>query len=314
MNEVKATIRRLKNSKAPGFDGIHNSLLKRLPHSGLVYVHTIVNSCVKLSYFPNSWKHAKVIALRKPGKDPSDRNNYRPISLLSKVLERMIANRIHNHLEDEEILPPYQEGYRRGRSTAHQLNRMVSHIKTGLANKQSTGLILANVQKAFDSVWHDGLTVKMIRFGFPPYIVKLTHSFLSQRSFQVVTNDKISPFHAVPFGVPEGSCLSPVLYNIYTADQPDIDPCYRALYADDTALFVSSSKRAEITIPLRNAYLTQLRYFRKWKISLKVTKTIAAFFTRRRTREIPRRPLRINNNNIQWSNDPVKYLGLMFDK
>lgn len=72
--------------------------------------------------------------------------------------------------------------------------------------------------------------------------------------------------------------------------------------------------RAEITIPLRNAMQRQTNYFRKWKISINIDKTQAAFFTKRRTREIPRRPLRVSGSNIRWSDEPVRYLGLMLDK
>lgn len=259
----------------------------------------------------------KVIALGKPGKDPTDANNYRPISLLSslsKVFERILVSRVYNHLDDNDILPPEQEGFRRGRSTTHQLDRIVSHAKSALSNKQSTGLVLADVRKAFDSVWHDGLVHKMIHLQFPAHIIRLTHSFLEQRSFHVTVDGKSSPRHPIPFGVPQGSCFSPILYNVYTSDQPVLAHCNRALYTDDTALFASSSLRAKTTIPLRNAAETQINYLRKWKISISVDKTVAAFFTRRRTREIPRRPLRVNGSNVAWSAEPVKYLGLLLDK
>lgn len=317
LNETKMTIQQLKTSKSPGFDRMHNSLLKRLPHVGMIYVNFIMNCCFKLCYFPTDWKHAKVIALKKPGKDSRNPANYRPISLLSslsKVLERILVARINDHLEENNILPDEQGGFRKGRSTVHQLKTITSHVKSNLTIKKSTGIILADIQKAFDSVWHDGLVYKMIQLNFPSYIIRIVNCFLRNRTFQVELNNKLSAVHDVPFGVPQGSCMSPALYNIFTADQPSLENCNRALYADDTALFTSSALRSEITIPLRNAFERQISYFRKWKISININKTQIAFFTKRRTREIPRRPLRISNTSVRWSSDPVKYLGLLLDK
>lgn len=149
----------------------------------------------------------------------------------------------------------------------------------------------------------------MLQFNFPSHIIRIVNCFLRNRTFQVTLCNKLSTVHEAPFGVPQGSCMSPVLYNIFTADQPSLENCNLALFADDTALFTSSLRRADITIPLRNAFEGQISYYRKWKISINIDKTQAAFFTKRRTREIPRRPLRINNSNVNWSKDPVKYLG-----
>lgn len=316
-DEIVNVIKKLKNSKAPGNDRIHNSLLKHLPHVGLVYVRFIVACCFKLNYFPKAWKHARVIPINKPGKDARKADSYRPISLLSslsKVLEKIIATQIMKHVDENNILPAEQGGFRKGHSTTHQLRKIMNHVRTGFQARKSTGMILADIEKAYDKVWHDGLLSKMIDMNFPEHIIRIMNSFMKDRSFQVTILDKSSAIHFIPFGLPQGSCISPFLYNIYTSDQPPLTNCERVLFADDTALFTSSTMRAEITIPLRNALQDQIRYFRKWKISLNVGKTQAAFLSRRRTREIPRRPLRVNNSSIRWTDEPVRYLGVLFDK
>lgn len=101
---------------------------------------------------------------------------------------------------------------------------------------KSTGIILLDIEKAFDSVWHDGLIHKLVKFGFPIYIVKLVKSFLEDRMFSVSINGTLSAPKNIPAGAPQGSVLSPTLYNIFIADMPIPLNCELALYVDDTAL------------------------------------------------------------------------------
>lgn len=112
--EVAQNIRRLKSSKAPGMDEIRNILLKKLPPLGFVYLALIFNACLRLSYFPTQWKHAKVIGIKKPNKLPSDPASYRPLSLLSKLgklFERIILERLTKHLSDNNIIPEQQHAW-----------------------------------------------------------------------------------------------------------------------------------------------------------------------------------------------------------
>ena len=317
LNEVTQIVSQLKNTKAPGFDEIQSTLIKHLPPIGFIIMTLIFNSCLTLSYFPKIWKLAKVISIRKPGKPPSAPTSYRPISLLSilsKILERIILVRLKNHLQDNNIIPEVQHGFRENRSTVTQLNRLTNHIKNGLTNKLSTGLILLDIEKAFDRVWHKGLLFKLITTNAPKYIIKIIRSFLESRSFQVVVQGSKSATHNINFGVPQGSVLSPTLYSIYTYDLPVNTHCSIALFADDTALFSSSRFAKTIIKALEKTAKELQRYFNKWKIKLNESKTQAIFFTRRRTKQIPRRPFHMNNADVEWEASTVKYLGLVLDK
>lgn len=165
--EISEMARKLKNPKAPGFDKVNNRLIKMLPPIGFIYLAMIINSCFHHAYFPQSWKHAKMIAIRKPGKPAQSPSSYRPISLLSslsKLLERVILKRLNAHLNINHIIPPQQHGFRQLHSTSTQLHRITSHIKSTLRGRlsQSTGLVSLDIQKAFDSVWHNGLIYKLI--------------------------------------------------------------------------------------------------------------------------------------------------------
>ncbi|GBN06449.1 putative RNA-directed DNA polymerase from transposon X-element [Araneus ventricosus] len=157
--------------KAPGIDGISNKMIRNLPFlTQLRYIH-IVNHIFKLLHFPSTWKTAIIIPILKPGKDPSDPTNYRPISLLptlSKITEHFILIQLNDYLNSKNLLIPFQFGFKPKLSTTHQLLRAVEHITAGFQHKFHTGAVFLDIQKAFDRVWIQGLTYKMINMEIPP--------------------------------------------------------------------------------------------------------------------------------------------------
>lgn len=107
-------------------------------------------------------------------------------------------------------------------------------------------MILLDIEKEYDRVWHKGLLFKLIKIRTPQYITKIIASFLSNRSFHVKVLNKTSANVAIEFGVPRGAVLSPTLYNVYTHDILIPDNCEIAIYADDTALYKSSRYAQQI--------------------------------------------------------------------
>lgn len=190
-SEVKSIISNFKTSKSPGFDQIQNVLLKKLPVRMIILLTIIINGCINIGYFPDVFKCAKVV----PGKNQNLCSGYRPISLLSclgKIFERIISNRINNFVSINNILPAEQFGFRTQYSTTHQVCRIKNIIDQNKSAKRSTGMVLLDIEKAFDSIWHDGLLYKMHLFGFPNYILKLIKSFNSNRSFRVSIGNSLS--------------------------------------------------------------------------------------------------------------------------
>lgn len=316
-NEIKSIIKNLKPKKSPGSDGITNRSLKHLSKKCLVFLSHLFNNCFEICYFPQEWKISQIVALPKPNKNHSDPSNYRPISLLSslsKIYEKIILNRLNIFIEDNEILPDEQFGFRSNHSTTQQLSRVVKHIKSNFNTKKSTGMVVMDIEKAFDSIWHDGLLHKMINLNIPVQIVKIIKSFLSNRSFFVKIKKIVSKSHQIPAGVPQGSSLSPVLYNLFTCDFPTFEDVEIALFADDTAIYSSHTFPNEIINNLESCVATLITYFTRWKIKVNISKTQTIFFTKRRAlRYLPQRNINFNNIELNWKTD-IKYLGLTLDK
>lgn len=314
--EIVSILKNLKTAKAPGNDQIPNIILKNLPSKIIVYLVFIFNACLKTSYFPSQWKIANVISIPKATKDLSNPYNYRPISLLStlsKVFERLVLQRINEHISRYNCIPNSQFGFRSQHSTTHQLVRVTNTIKNGFNNQLSTGIILFDCEKAFDTVWHEGLLHKLLLLNFPIYLIKIIQSFLTNRKFQVSFKQYKSNIHNIPAGVPQGSCISPTLYNLFISDLPIHLNCETALFADDLAIYCSAIDPAEIIVNLQQYSDEIIKYYQSWRLKLNYNKTQSAFFTKRRARRyLPDQDIVVNNININWSNS-VKYLGVTLD-
>lgn len=247
--ELKTIIKNLKSTKAPGVDGIQNTLLKKLSCKSIVLLTKILNGCLKIGYFPASYKIAKVLPIAKPGKDPKLTTSYRPISLLSclgKLFERVILARILRSAEENGIVAKEQFGFRAQHSTVHQVRRITKLIRSNKRRRLSTGMVLLDIEKAFDSVWHNGLIYKLDNANIPKYLTKLIQSFVSNRQFHVTVNGKVSTTRSIPAGLPQGSVLSPILYSIYTSDFKKPKYCEIGYYADDTSIICTGKLTSAI--------------------------------------------------------------------
>jgi hypothetical protein len=157
--------------KAREIDDIPNECLQRRP---LVHLTQLINHCLRLTYFPTSWKEAK--ALPKRGKDPKFPQNLRSISLLpstGKFFETIVLEIIQRHIGGRNLLNANQFGFRERHDTTMQCVRLADHVTLNLNNKMSTAAVFLDIAKAFDSTWHHGLLYKLSKLNFPTNIIKL---------------------------------------------------------------------------------------------------------------------------------------------
>lgn len=310
-SQIRKLLKKLKPRKAPGIDGLANCLLKNVSQKCLVLMTKIFNGCLMLGYYPSCWKIAKMIAIKKPGKDESSPSSYRPISLLpslGKLFESIILMRLRK--ATDHLLISEQFGFRRNHSTTHQLARVAEHIVHGMNQGKCTGMILLDIEKAFDSVWIEGLLHKLIVNNVPLSLVKLIQSYLVNRSFSVYIGDIKSSPKCTPAGVPQGSILGPYLFTLFINDMPKQPHTHLAIYADDTASYTTSEDCDLVIGRLQLSLELLCNFFIKWKLKLNSNKTECIMFSKKRS--VPTRTIKIDNFSIPWSRQ-VKYLGTIFD-
>lgn len=315
-NEIKNIIRHMKPFKSPGSDSIQNILLKKLPPKAIEWIAHTINACIKFNYWPLSFKTAKIIPILKPGKPASDAHSYRPISLLNamgKILEKVIYNRLMDFIEDNHLLPESQFGIRRGHSTTHQAMRIKKFIESNKRRKWSTGVVLLDIEKAFDSIWHDGLIYKLVKLKLPTFLIRMINAFIRNRKFVVHVNNATSADITMTAGLAQGTCISPILYSLFIADMPKQKSTELALYADDTSAYTAAKQSNVIIKRLAQSLHSLQQYFSKWKIKINTSKTQAILFPfDNKRRRIPSTILKHGNQTIELQNT-VNYLGIHFD-
>nr|XP_034826944.1 uncharacterized protein LOC117984436 [Maniola hyperantus] len=313
--ELRKAVFRLPKRKAPGYDGIPIAAIQQLPKRGLVALTRLFNGILRTAHFPDSWKSGKVITIPKPGKDRRLPGSYRPITLLphiAKLFERLLLRRLAPHTSPRAE----QFGFRSNHSTTLQLARGLNFIASEKNRGYCTVGVFLDIEKAFDRVWHAGLLAKLLSTNLPPAIVRLVASFLEGRSFRVSVEGVDSQLRPIRAGVPQGSCLSPCLYAVYTDDIPTLAEHLRegeedvllSLYADDSAYLTSSYHQIVAINRLQRLLDLLPEWLDKWRMAVNVGKTAAILFGARQ----PYRQLRLRGQDIEWQTS-VRYLGCHID-
>ena len=255
-----------------------------------------------------------MVAIPKPAKPVGDPKSYRSISLLCvvyKILERLIYARVEPLIDP--LLPKEQVGFRRGKSTVDQVVLLTQNIEDSFEAKKKAVAVFIDLTSAYDTVWHRGLTCKLLRLLPDKHMVRVIMELVRNRSFILTTGDnKQSRLRRLKNGVPQRSVLAPLLFTIYTYDLPSMIS-RKFAYADDLALLHSSGNWKDLEGTLRQDMSTFSAYLQTWGLKLSHTKTVTAAF-HLNNREA-KRELKVYSNGrlLPFCPTPT-YLGVKLDR
>ena len=216
-------------------------MIKHLTHKFRVQLLKLYNATLSSGYMPLPFKSAITILIPKK-EDTRDPKNFRPIALLeilAKIYESIVYRRLKWYLEDNGLLDQSQFGFRAGRSTHHVINILLNYIQTNKRRGRNVILVSKDVEKAFDTVWHEGLIYKVFRaphLNLPTLTCKLIHSYLTNRSIKIKHANKLSTPFTPKAGVPQGSVLAPLFYILYLNDPGNDRPSIKRNEFNTTTL------------------------------------------------------------------------------
>ena len=238
-NEVLKQIKLLRNDCSTGPDEIPSKFIKASGDNIASPLTHIINSCIEKRVFPDAWKTARVHPIPKVD-TPLSPSDYRPISILptlSKIYKRIILTQLSEFIESKSIYAQTQSGFRKGHSCSSLLVKLKNDITKAMNRGEITIAIAADYSKAFDTVHYTKLLQLLKSLGLSNDFLKIIHSYLTNRNQYVQVDDTKSSTKSIYFGVPQGSILGPVLFNLYVSDLSSILENHSLQYADDTTFY-----------------------------------------------------------------------------
>nr|XP_037270093.1 uncharacterized protein LOC119161630 [Rhipicephalus microplus] len=251
MLKLEYALQHANTRSAPGADGVCVAHLRNMP---LEYKHALLkefNTVWDTGILPSTWKFSVVKPIPKPGKPPHTLSNLRPISLTScvcKVMESMVNTRLMWYLEDRDLLAPTMYGFRAGLSTQDVLLRLKEDVLDS-NSVHPRAVVAVDIRKAFDGVPHSTIMTKARALGIKGKMYNFIAGFLEGRSYQVEIGQDASTVRTNHVGVPQGSVISPTLFNIAMYQLPrrlaNVPGLKHAVYADDVTVWTHQGSVGE---------------------------------------------------------------------
>jgi hypothetical protein len=311
--DLNSALRNMKCGKAAGLDEIYPEFIRNMGPHAKEWLVQFMNETLRTGKLPKLWKHSKVVAILKPGKDGSSANHYRPISLLCipyKLLERLILQRISTSID--AVIPIEQAGFRAGRDCTEQVLALTSNIEAGFQRGLKFSAAFIDLSAAYDTVWRKGLLTKLAEAIPCRKIMNLLNNMLASRYIRVSLGGRISRIKVLNNGLPQGSVLAPVLFNLYVHDIPQTDSLLFQ-YADDIALLAGSKDLDTGARTLERDLEKLSTYFRNWRLKPNPNKTEVTTFHLNNRQSNSKINVHFEGVLLNHTDHP-KYLGVTLDR
>ena len=312
-HEVWALLRSLDGKRSTGEDQIPPKLVHLAADELTAPLTFAINSCLQNQRFPDKGKRAAVCPLDKGEENRTAEKNFRPVSVLntfSKIYEKVMKQQLIVYLDT--TLSVFIGAYRKAYGTQHVLIRLLEDWKTKLDNNYIVGALLMDLSKAFDCIPHDLLIAKLNAYGADENALVLIYSYLKRRKQSVRINNTYSSFQTILSGVPQGSVLGPILFNVYLNDLfLFIKQATLYNYADDNTLACFSKTLPDLVRTLEAEAGVALDWLKENYMIANPSKFHALLIKKDQTTTSGER-ISIQGKTIK-SEDSVKLLGIQLD-
>jgi hypothetical protein len=328
-SEIADALAQTSNQSALGKSGHSYKLIKWTWEATPEWIITLFNSCLLTGYHPKAWKAAIIAVVPKQGRtDYSLPKNYRPIALLEclgKLLEKVVAKRVHHDIGAFALVPTNQFGSRPHSSTIHAGLALTHDIALAHAHGGCCGSLQFDIQGFFDNINHGRLTHCFRLLGFAEEICKWLTSFLADRSVQLRLNGTTSDPIDILVGAPQGSPISPILSVIYTSLLLCIANKWASanmyMYVDDGNILAWGPSYCLVTNSLISHYTDCLGFLKRAGLTIESSKTEVIYYSLTCSRPHIHGPrpssitLPTDNNGtiVIPSSENVRYLGLFIN-
>ena len=274
--EVIRSISKLRSNSSSGPDGLPPVLFKRLKYCLSYPLALLYNQLISVGALPPEWLTAYIVPVFKKG-SAGDVSNYRPISFMCvpcKIIERIIAGKIFDHLYSNNILCSAQHGFVRRRSTCTNLMECFNDWTVCVQSRQQITIVYIDFSKAFDVVSHKKLFTRLYSYGVRGTVLLWLQNFLTGRTHQTKVGTSFSDIAALISGVVQGSGIGPLLFLIYINELAFILESHGIrikLFADDVKLYIQIVDDVDVA-QMQQAIDALVNWATEWQLSISVNK------------------------------------------